>query len=377
MITEQRECFGLKATCVALGVARATYYRSQRRRIEPRGVSRHPRALSAEEHQKVLSVLHEERFCDQAPAEVYATLLDEGHYLCSERTMYRILAENHEVRERRDQLRHPRYAAPELLATRPNEVWSWDITKLLGPSKWTYFYLYVILDIFSRYVVGWMVAYRESAVLAQRLIEQTIKRQDIEPGKLTLHADRGCSMTSKAVALLLADLGVTKTHSRPHVSNDNPYSESQFKTMKYRAEFPERFGCLQDSRGFCGEFFHWYNHEHYHSGLGYLTPFAVHVGQAHEQREQRALVLRGAFEKNPGRFVRGVPQPPALPEQVWINKPKEVGLGNNIDVLRAVDLPLGGMDLKNGFHNCLISNELESGRDLPMAKNQPREDLVQ
>jgi putative transposase len=284
--------------------------------------------------------------------------------------MYRILAENHEVRERRDQLRHPRYAAPELLATRPNEVWSWDITKLLGPSKWTYFYLYVILDIFSRYVVGWMVTYRESAVLAQRLIEQTIKRQDIEPGKLTLHADRGSSMTSKPVALLLADLGVTKTHSRPHVSNDNPYSESQFKTMKYRPEFPERFGCLQDTRGFCGEFFHWYNCEHHHSSLGYLTPFAIHFGQAHQQREQRVVVLRRAFERNPGRFVRGVPQPPALPEQVWINKPKEVGLGNNIDVLGAADLPVYSMDLKNGFHKCPISNERKSGRDLSRSQNQ-------
>ncbi len=291
--------------------------------------------------------------------------------------MYRILDENREVRERRNQLRHPRYAAPELLATRPNEVWSWDITKLLGPTKWTYFYLHVILDIFSRYVVGWMVAYRESATLAQRLIRETLRRQGIEPGQLGIHADRGPSMKSKTVALLMAELGVTKTHNRPYVSNDNPYSESQFKTMKYRADFPERFGSFQDARGFCGRFFPWYNQEHHHSGLGYLTPFAVHIGQAHEQREQRALVLRGAFEKNPGRFVRGVPQPPVLPEQVWINKPKEVGLGNNIDVLRSADLPLGGMDLKNGFHNCLISNELESGRDLPMAKNQPSEDLVQ
>ena len=290
--------------------------------------------------------------------------------------MYRILAENHEVRERRDQLRHPRYAAPELLATRPNEVWSWDITKLLGPSKWTYFYLYVILDIFSRYVVGWMVTYRESATLAERLIEQTIKRQDIEPGKLTLHADRGSSMTSKAVALLLADLGVTKTHSRPHVSNDNPYSESQFKTMKYRPEFPARFGCLQDSRGFCGEFFHWYNREHHHSGLGHLTPFAVHFGQAHEQREQRALVLRRAYERNPGRFVRGLPQPAALPEQVWINKPSEVGSSNDSKSIRAVNLLDGTAGPKNGFHNCLITNERESGRAPGRGQNQVSDDLA-
>ena len=376
MITEHRGCFGVKPSCMALGVGRATYYRRQSPRTAPRGEGCHPRALSAEEHHKVLSVLHEERFCDQAPGEVYATLLDEGQYLCSERTMYRILAENHEVRERRDQLRHPRYAAPELLATRPNEVWSWDITKLLGPSKWTYFYLYVILDIFSRYVVGWMVAYRESAVLAQRLIEQTIKRQDIEPGKLTLHADRGSSMTSKAVALLLADLGVTKTHSRPHVSNDNPYSESQFKTMKYRPEFPERFGCLQDSRGFCGEFFHWYNCEHHHSGLGYLTPFAVHFGQAHDQREQRAVVLRRAYERNPGRFVRGLPQPLALPEQVWINKPNEVGSGNDSKSISAVNLLDGTAGPKNGFHNCLITNERESGRAPGRGQNQVSDDLA-
>jgi len=242
MIREKWSLFGIKPLCAALGIARASYYRSQSARAPQRTERDHPRALSVEERHGVLGVLNEERFCDRAPAEVYATLLDEGQYLCSERTMYRILKENHQVRERRDQLRHPHYAAPELLAIRPNEVWSWDITKLLGPTKWTYFYLYVILDIFSRYVVGWMVAYRESAELAQRLIQETLERQQIEPGKLTLHADRGSSMTSKPVAFLLAELGVTKTHSRPHVSNDNPYSESQFKTMKYRPEFPDRFG---------------------------------------------------------------------------------------------------------------------------------------
>ena len=359
MIREKQSSFGIRPLCMALGIARASYYRLQSPITSPNTERSHPRALSVEERQAVLSVVNSERFCDQAPAEVYATLLDEEQYLCSERTMYRILAENQEVRERRDQLSHPRYAAPELLATRPNEVWSWDITKLLGPAKWTYFYLYVILDIFSRYVVGWMVAYRESAQLAKRLIEQTLERQGIEPGKLTLHADRGSSMTSKPVAFLLAELGVTKTHSRPYVSNDNPYSESQFKTMKYRPEFPERFGSYQDARGFCGEFIPWYNQVHHHSGLGFLAPFEVHFGKAEQQREKRALVLRRAFEKNPERFVRGLPTPPALPEQVWINKPKEAGLGNNTDVLRAVDLPLGGMDLKNGFHNCLISNERE------------------
>jgi putative transposase len=333
--------------------------------------------LSAEERQGVLSLLNEERFCDQAPAEVYATLLDDGQYLCSQRTMYRILGENHQVRERRDQLRHPSYRAPELLATRPNEVWSWDITKLLGPAKWTYFYLYVILDIFSRYVVGWMLAYRESALLAQRLIEQSLKRQGIAAGQLILHADRGPSMSSKPVAFLLAQLGVTKTHSRPHVSNDNPYSESQFKTMKYRPEFPDRFGSYQDARGFCGEFFHWYNHEHHHSGLGYLTPYEVHFGLAEERRQRRAVVLGAAFEKNPQRFVRGLPKPPLLPAQVWINQPKEPASNTTAETREAAKWTVDGLSQKNGFHNCPISNELESGGDLGRGQNQLSENLVQ
>jgi putative transposase len=210
-----------------------------------------------------------------------------------------------------------------------------------------------------------MVAYRESATLAERLIRESLSRQNIEPGKLTLHADRGPSMSCKPVAFLLAELGVTKTHSRPHVSNDNPYSESQFKTMKYRPEFPERFGCLQDSRGFCGEFFRWYNHEHHHSGLGFLTPFEVHFGQAQQRREQRALVLRSAFEKNPERFVRGLPQPPVVPAQVWINKPKKTAVGDPTDAIGALISPVGGFSSENGFHNCPISNEREPGGTYP------------
>ena len=236
--------------------------------------------------------------------------------------MYRLLAAHREVRERRDQLRHPRYAAPQLLATRPNQLWSWDITKLLGPAKWTYFYLYVILDVFSRYVVGWMVAHRESATLAERLIGETCTRQGITPGELTLHADRGSSMTSKPVALLLADLGVTKTHSRPYVSNDNPFSEAQFKTLKYRPAFPDRFGSIVDARGFCQSFFPWYNTEHHHVGLGLLTPADVHFGRAATRVAARAVVLAAAHAAHPERFVRGVPHPPALPSAVWINPPK-------------------------------------------------------
>ncbi len=254
----------------------------------------------------------------------YATLLDEGRYLCSERTMYRVLAENHQARERRDQLRHPKYAAPELLATAPKQLWSWDITKLLGPTKWSYFYLYVILDVYSRYVVGWLVADCESAVLAQKLISETCERQGIQPGQLTIHADRGPSMKSKNVAFLLADLGITKTHSRPHVSDDNPYSEAQFKTLKYRPDFPERFGCIEDARGFNGDFFRWYNDEHHHTGLGLLTPADVHFGRAEERHAGRAQVLDAAHRAHPERFVLGNPVPPPLPTAAWINKPKSV-----------------------------------------------------
>jgi putative transposase len=314
--------FGIRATCAAVGLARATYYRRRRpARTPSRRTS--PRALGPKERQRVLDVLHEERFVDKAPAQVYATLLDERIYLCSIRTMYRILAENQEVRERRNQLRHPNYPVPELFATRPNQLWSWDITKLLGPAKWTYYYLYVILDVFSRYVVGWMVAHRESAALAKRLIEQTCRRQGIAPGQLTIHADRGSAMTSKTLAFLLADLGVTKTHSRPHVSNDNPFSEAQFKTLKYRPDFPDRFGSPEDARAFCQRFFRWYNTEHRHSGLALLTPHDVHHGLAGERIALRRDVLAAAYAAHPERFPRGLPQPPELARAVWINPPKD------------------------------------------------------
>jgi putative transposase len=312
---------GVAPTCAALGLSRETYYRRQRPKVS--GCRRRsPRSLGTDERRHVMAVLHEPRFVDVAPPQVYASLLDEGRYLCSLRTMYRILAANHEVRERRDQLRHPEYAKPELLATGPNQVWSWDITKLHGPTKWSHFYLYVILDIFSRYVVGWMVAEAESAALAQRLIEETCARQGIQPGKLTLHADRGSSMRSKPVAFLLADLGVTKTHSRPHVSDDNPFSEAHFKTLKYRPDFPERFGSIQHARAHGQDFFPWYNTEHHHSGLGLLTPHDVHHGRAAERVQARAAVLAAAFADHPERFVAGQPRPQDQPTAVWINPPK-------------------------------------------------------
>jgi putative transposase len=303
-------------------VSRASYYRQQKppsSELKPR--VKPVRALSEEERQQVLEVLHSQRFIDQSPAEVYATLLDEGTFLCSIRTMYRLLAEHHETKERRNQLNHPNYQKPELLATAPNQLWSWDITKLYGPAKWTYFYLYVILDVFSRYVVGWLVAHRESATLAQRLIEQTCQKQQIQPDQLVLHADRGSSMTSKAVAFLLCDLGVTKTHSRPYVSNDNPFSEAQFKTLKYQPQFPNQFGSIEDARSFCQSFFSWYNHDHHHSGIGLLTPAMLHHGQADAIYQQRKQVLQVAYQTHPERFVRGLPQPPAVPTEVWINPP--------------------------------------------------------
>ena len=339
-IAEVGPRLGVRATCEALGAAPATYYR-QRRAKPPAKPRSSPRALSLEERQDVLDVLHEPRFADLAPGEIHATLLDDGHYLCSERTMYRILEANQEVRERRNQLRHPSYAAPELMASGPNELWSWDITKLKGPAKWTYYYLYVILDVFSRYVVGWMVAPRESAVLAERLIEETCERQGIARGQLTLHADRGSSMRSKTVALLLAGLGVTKTHSRPYTSTDNPVSEAQFKTMKYRPPFPPRFGSLQDARNFCGPFFSWYNREHRHSGLAMLTPQGVHYGLVEQRLAKRAEVLAAAYAAHPERFPNGLPTPGSLPQAVWINKPLGCGSEHESELVachRSADL---------------------------------------
>ena len=341
--TEQlAETVGVSAACQALEMPRSSLYRT-RKITEPVAAPTavvSPRALAPTEKAEVRQVLNSERFADQPPREVYATLLDEGTYLCSWRTMYRILDENQEVQERRNQLRHPNYTKPELLATQPNQLWSWDtpalacgasVTKLLGPTKWTYYYLYNILDVFSRYSVGWMIAERESASLAEELIAATGVRQNIQPQQLTIHADRGSSMTSKPVALLMADLGVTKTHSRPHVSNDNPFSESQFtpalaggarETLKYRPDYPERFGWQAAARAWATDFFHWYNYEHHHSALGLLTPADVHFGRAQSILDQRQQVLHAAYLKNPERFVKGPSLPASLPSAVWINPPK-------------------------------------------------------
>lgn len=314
---------GVAAACREMKVQRSGYYR--RTKPRPYGPKRrptpHPRALSDPERAEVLAVCHSSRFVDASPGEIVATLLDEGTYLGSERTFYRVLADAGEARERRNQLTHPAYARPELLATSPNELWSWDITDLKGPVKWSRFKLYWILDVYSRLAVGWMVADRESSALAERLIAETIAKQNIERDQLTIHADRGSSMKSRPVAFLMADLGVTKSHSRPHTSNDNPYSEAGFKTMKYRPNFPDRFGSLQDAREFCRGFFDWYNTQHRHSGIAMMTPEQVHYGRAPMVHERRAKVLAKAFNEHPERFVAGMPEPQDLPEAVWINPP--------------------------------------------------------
>ena len=313
----------IAALCLSVGLARATLYRRRQPARTPTPTVRaaSSRALVPAERHAVLDVLHSERFVDQSPAEVHATLLDEQTYLCSTRTMYRVLAAADEVRERRAQARHPAYAKPELVATAPNQIWSWDITKLKGPIPYLYYSLYVILDLFSRYVVGWMVAAHENARLAQRLIEATCLKQGIGPHQLTIHADRGAPMRSKLVAELFADLSIGASHSRPRVSNDNPFSEAQFRTFKYRPEFPDRFGSIEHARHIGHHLFTWYNDAHHHSGLTYLTPADVHQGRAATRLEVRHHTRLAAYDAHPERFVQGPPRLETLPHAVWINPP--------------------------------------------------------
>jgi putative transposase len=323
-VTSLAAQIGRKRACKVLSMPRSSFYRLSRRRTGPRALpgsrTASPRGLCAEERRRVLDILNSERFLDAAPAQIYTKLLDEGVYYCSERTMYRILHEAQEVRERRNQLRHPNYRKPELLATCPNQVWSWDITKLKTQIKGRPYSLYVILDIFSRYVVGWTVAECEAATLAEHLFRETLAKQGIGAEQLTLHADRGSTMTSKSLALLLDDLGVARSHSRPHTSNDNPYSEAHFKTLKYEPGFPDAFGSLQDARAFCRSFFSWYNTQHYHSGIAFLTPETVHHGRAQQVLEERTQVLDAAYAAHPERFRRR-PKLKPPPAQAWINPP--------------------------------------------------------
>ena len=316
---------GVVAACRALGVSRASLYRSRRAppRRERAPNRAHHRALSPLEQQRVLSHLHEDRFVDRSPAAIYAALLEEGVYLCSQRTMYRILSEAGEVKERRAQCRRPRRSPPELVATAANQVWTWDITKLKGPKKWTRFNLYVVLDMFSRYVVAWMVAKRETAALAKRLIREACLKENIDPGQLTLHQDRGSPMTAKTFSQLLVDLDILASYSRPRVSDDNPYSESHFKTVKYAPSYPGHFDSVDDARAYFGPFFRRYNAEHRHSGLGLMTPESVHTGRAPALQVERQRVLDLAHQLHPKRFVRGRPTPPSLPTEVWINQPNQ------------------------------------------------------
>lgn len=326
-VTELTPLVGVRAGCAAVGEAQARWYRRHRQSPPPQRPERvgvaQPRALSEIERKEVLRVLHEPDHVDEAPATVYAKLLDDGVYIASVSTMYRVLRAEDEVRERRRHATHPAHKKPELVATGPNDVWSWDITKLLGPAKWTYYYLYVIIDIFSRYVPGWMLARAENGKLAEKFLADTFAKQHIQHGQLAVHADHGGPMIAKPVAFLLADLGVTKSHSRPHVSNDNPYSESQFRTMKYRPEFPDRFGSFEDAHTYCQWFFSWHNDEHRHSGIGFHTPADVHHARAELAQAKRADVLDVAYAEHPERFVRKPPTPPALPTIAWINEPKE------------------------------------------------------
>lgn len=322
---------GLKRACEALGVPRSSVYRARLSCKDQPHPAPQPRlapshALSSEEREQVRETLNSERFMDKAPRQVYAALLDEGRYLCHWRTMYRVLAAHDEVRERRRVRRHPVYKKPELLATAPNQVWSWDITYLRGPHKWEHYPLYTVLDIYSRYVVGWMIAELESSDLARQLIAATALKQDIQPDQLILHADNGAPMRGKPLSQLLVDLGITKSHNRPHTSDDNPFSEAHFKTMKYRPDYPNRFTSLSEARVWARCFFAWYNEQHYHSGLNLFTPASVHFGEAAAIQQQRQAVMLTAYAAHPARFVRGQPFVKAAPAAVWINPP--MGMAN-------------------------------------------------
>jgi putative transposase len=326
IIEEITPMVGSTMACAAFGVPRSSYYRCRVTPAVPRPARKQPtpaRALKIDERQEVLETLHSRRFVDQAPPQVYNTLLDEGVRLCSVRTMYRILAAADEVRERRNQLRHPVYAKPELIATAPNQVWSWDLTKLRAVEKWTYYYLYVLLDIYSRYVVGWMLAHYESGELAAQLIEEACAKQGVSQDQLVIHNDRGSAPTSKTLGQKLIDLGVTQSFGRPRVSNDNPFSEAHFKTFKYQPTYPDRFHGYDHGLAYCREFFPWYCYEHRHSGIAMLTPADVHYGRAEQVLAARQRVLDQAYAAHPERFVNGPPKVPALPRAVWINPPED------------------------------------------------------
>ncbi|HYC77479.1 MAG TPA: IS3 family transposase [Planctomycetota bacterium] len=314
----------IAAACAALRLPRASYYRSRRARAPARKRPPPPRAIPPAVRREVRDLLVSPRFVDDAPPEIYAQLLDEGRRPCSVRSMYRILAEDGAIKERRAQVVRPAYAKPELLATAPNQVWTWDITKLRGPAKWTYFHLYVVLDLFSRYAVAWLVADRESAAYAVRLVREAVGREGVAPGELVVHADRGAAMRSKSLAQLCADLDVRRSFSRPHTSDDNPFIEASFKTMKYQPEFPDRFDSFSAAREFCRSYFGWYNREHRHSGIAFLTPETVYRGRTPEVLAARQATLDRDFDENPIRYANRRPRVAALPAAVYINPPKSI-----------------------------------------------------
>lgn len=371
LLEEASLSYGITTACQALAVPRSWYYRQKgvsgptQENPEARPTPKH--ALSKTEKARMREVLNGEQFVDQSPREVYATLLDEGVYLCHWRTMYRILTEHDEVRERRNQRQHPQNTKPQLVASRPNKLWSWDITLLAGPGRRLFYYLYVILDVYSRYVVGWLVAEGESSELAERLIAITCNKQNIRRDQLTLHADRGSAMRAKTVAQLLADLGVTKTHTRPYTPNDNPYSEAQFKTMKYRPDYPDRFESLDYARSWARAFFTWYNHEHHHTGLGLMTPAVVHHEQVDEVRAKRQRVLDEVYAAHPERFVKGRPIAPKVPNQVWINPPQSAtAAGTAPTDTRSgaeVTLTVGPALSVNGKHLAVVDEMLSPARE--------------
>ena len=327
-VAEMGQVCGIAAACQELAVPRSWYYRQQAEPVIVVPVQNRPQprpahALSAEEKAIVETTLNSERFCDLSPRQVYAQLLDDGHYLCHWRTMYRILAEIGQVHERRAQRKKRVYGKPQLKATGPNQVWTWDITLLPGPTRGHFYYLYVILDVYSRYVVGWLLASCESAELAEGLVAATCAKQGIQPEQLTLHADRGSAMRAITLAQLLSDLGVAKSHTRPYTPNDNPFSEAQFKTLKYRPDYPAQFLDWAAAQSWLQAFFHWYNQEHRHTSLALMTPAAVHYGRATQVSQQRQQVLNAAYETHPERFRRGRPVAGTPSQEVWINPPAQ------------------------------------------------------
>lgn len=320
VIERNKSQFPITVLCETLGVNRSTWYNHLAPKTTPEGRTP-PRKLAESERAEVLRTLNSETFQNESVPTVYAKLLDKETYLCSQRTMYRILKDQKQTRPRRHEREHPNYHKPQLVATGPNQVWSWDITRLKGPKSWIFYELYVVIDIYSRCIVSWCLSEHESGEQAKALIKAACIREGINKHQLTVHSDRGRAMRSKQLSDLYGELGIIRSLNRPRVSNDNPYSESQFKTLKYRPDYPDRFGSIEDARTHLRAFFEWYNTEHRHSGIAMMPPAEVHAGRSEEIRRKRQTILRKAHQRHPERFVRGIPQAKGVPEKVWINEP--------------------------------------------------------